>query len=115
MANAEHSNIDYVNPGADDQDSYDVIGEKCSMATPPNTNLQRKIPLYNPSIRENDGNTISKRFKFLSDGEEYSCSLPTDMADYVNENTKKFIPDTDVRDPFKITKTRQSGPSKETG
>ena len=85
------------------------------MATPPNTNLQRKKPLYSPSVRENDGNTVSKRFKFLPDWEEYSCSLPTDMADYVNENTEKFISDTDVRDPFKITKTRQPGPSKETG
>ena len=33
MANAENSNIDCVDPGADDQDSNDVIGGKDSVAT----------------------------------------------------------------------------------
>ena len=63
MANAENSNIDYVNSGTDDQDAHDFIGGECLVAT-------RKRHLNNPSGRENDESTVSQCFEVLSEGEK---------------------------------------------
>ena len=58
---------------------------------------QRKRPLNNPSSHESDGCT-SKLFKTVSEEKEYKWFLPTDMVEYANENSEKFIPDKDVKE-----------------
>ena len=41
-----------------------------------------------------------KRFKIVSEEEEYRWSLPADMAEYAHENSEKFITDKDVKEPI---------------
>ena len=48
--------------------------------------------MNNPSGHEIDECT-SKWCKIVSEKKEYGWSLPTDMAEYANENSEKFIPD----------------------
>ena len=55
------------------------------------------VPLNNPSGHESDGCT-SKRFKIVSEEENYRWSLLADMTEYANENLEKFIPDKDVKE-----------------
>ena len=59
----------------------------------------RKRPLNNPSGHESDGCT-SRRFKIVPEEEEYRWFLPTDMTEYDNENSEKFIPEKDVKEAF---------------
>ena len=68
-------------------------------AVPASSSLppQRKRPLNNPSGHESDGCT-SKRFKIVSEEEEFRWSLPADTVEYANKNSEKFIPDKDVKE-----------------
>ena len=73
-----------------------------SSSSPP----QRKKPLNNPSGQESTG-CISKRFKIVSEEEEYRWSLPADMAEYANKNSEKFITDKDVKEAILLKLPRQ--------
>ena len=53
---------------------------------------QRKRPLNNPSGHES-GWCTSKRYKIVSEEDEYRWCLPADMAEYASEHSEKFIPD----------------------
>ena len=61
--------------------------------------------MNNPSDRGSDGCT-SKRFKIVSEEEEYRWSLPADMTEYANENSKTFIPD-NVKEAILLKLPRQ--------
>ena len=65
-----------------------------------------KVVGNNPSDRGSDGCT-SKRFKIVSEEEEYRWSLPADMTEYANENSKKFMPDNDVKEAILLKLPRQ--------
>ena len=71
--------------------------------------------MNNPSYRGSDG-CASKRFKIVSEEEEYRWSLPADMTEYANENSKKFIPD-NVKEAILLKLPRQGNidPVKKTG
>ena len=44
----------------------------------------------------------SKRFRNITEEEEYKWSLPQDMASYVNDNSEKYIPEKDVKETILI-------------
>ena len=39
----------------------------------------------------------SKRFRIITEEEEYKWSLPQDMVSYANDNSEKYIPEKDVK------------------
>ena len=75
-----------------------LVGKVRWQLTSPNTNLESKRRLNYQSGRENDGSTTPKHFKIMSEEKKYRQSLPSDMGDYTNENTEKFIPDKALRE-----------------
>ena len=48
----------------------------------------------------------SKRFRTITEEEEYQWSLPKDMASYVNNNSEKYIPEKDVKEEILIKPPR---------
>ena len=76
------------------------------MATSSSLPPQEKRPLNNPSGHESNGCT-SKRFKIVSEEEEYRWSLPAGMAEYANADPEKFIPDKDVKEAILLKLRRR--------
>ena len=96
MDNTERS--DSVNVNTEEAENPNVIeNSQEAVATSSSLPTQRKRPLNNPSGHESDGCT-SKRFKIVSEEDEYRSSLLVDMTEYSNENSEKFIPDKDVKE-----------------
>ena len=48
----------------------------------------------------------SKRFRIVTEEEEYKWSLPQDMASYANDNAEKYIPEKDVKEAILIKTPR---------
>ena len=48
----------------------------------------------------------SKRFRIITEEEEYKWSLPQDMASYVNDNSEKYVPKKDVKEAILIKTPR---------
>ena len=58
------------------------------------------------SAQERDGPN-AKRFKIITEEEEYKWSLPQDMASYANDNSEKYIPEKDVKEAILIPRPHQ--------
>ena len=48
----------------------------------------------------------AKRFRIITEEEEYKWSLPQDMASYANDNSEKYIPEKDVKEAILIKTPR---------
>ena len=59
----------------------------------------------------------SKRFRIITEEEEYKRPLPQDMASYANNNSEKYIQEKDVKEAILIKTPRPENPDpfKETG
>ena len=60
----------------------------------------------NGSSAQGSDGPSSKRFRITTEEEEYKCSLPQDMASYVNDNSKKYISEKDVKEAILIKTLR---------
>ena len=73
--------------------------------TPVDDNKQERDGSETTSPRKRSGSSAqagdgpkSKRFRIISEEEEYKWSLPQDMASYANDNSEKYIPEKDVKE-----------------
>ena len=88
MDNTERSDSVYVNTEEVENPNFiENSGE--AVATSSSLPPQRKRPLNKLSGHESDGCT-SKRFKIVSEEEEFRWSLHADMAEYANQNTEVY-------------------------
>ena len=69
-----------------------------SEATPPGKR--------NGSSAQGGDGPNSKRFRIITEEEEYKWSLPQDMASYANGNLEKYIPEKDVKEAILIKTAR---------
>ena len=57
------------------------------------------------SVQRGDGPN-AKRFRIITEEEEYKWSLPQDMASYANDNSEKYIPEKDAKEAILIKTPR---------
>ena len=81
--------------------------------TPVDNNEQERDGSEATSPRKRNGSSAqrgdrpnSKRFRIITEEEEYKWSLPQDMASYANGNLEKYIPEKDVKEAILIKTAR---------
>ena len=90
--NTERSDSVYDN--TEEAENPNFIGNSGeAVATFSSLSPQWKRPLNNPSAM-----SWQLWVYIKTEEEEYSWSLPANMAEYANENSEKFIPDKDVKE-----------------
>ena len=81
--------------------------------TPVDDNEQARDRSEATSPRKRNGSSSqggdgpnSKRFRIITEEEEYKWSLPQDMASYAHDNSEKYIPEKDVKEAHMIKTPR---------
>ena len=81
--------------------------------TPVDDNQQESDGSEATSPKERNGSSAqgvdgpkSKRFRIITEEEEYKWSLPQDMTSYANDNSDKYIPEENVNEAISIKTPR---------
>ena len=81
--------------------------------TPVDDNEQERDVSEATSPRKRNGSSAqggdgpnSKRFRIITEEEEYKWSLPQDMSSYENDNSEKYIPEKDDKEAILIKTPR---------